>query len=194
MALQIISLIFTLITIPLLISRIKMMLLKYNALNFEHYEKLKELCGTNANDNYSALLVALNGISKVNLEPKFIEWFLYIPGAYYYIKAFSKCTDYITIDIENNRFVWREAFKNKKDRMIRRLWMFLLYVFVGSIGVIPFTVYDAIYQQIGLETTLMILSFSGLILLLAIILLMKIYSFEDASKLTKKNIMPNLDF
>lgn len=192
MSVKLISLISTLIiagiTIPLLLSRIKMMSLKYHSLNFEHYEKLRKLCGRDAKNNLSGLLVALNGVTKSELEPKFIEWFLYSPGAYAYIKRFGNCTKYLTIDTDNNKFIWCEKFDQSYFRNRERLSIFLMYTLSGTVGIVPLLSYELVLQYLGFIPTIFIFIFCSLLLFLALILLSSLTKIDDAASLTKVTI------
>lgn len=145
---SLLGVILSVITIPFIISRMRMSSFKYHSLNLEHYEKLRDICDRNANDNLSTLLVALNGVIKKNLEPTLIEWFLYTPGAYFYIKKFDKCKRYISIDISNNKFIWNSKFKESKNRLKERILMFSVYTAFGTLGILPFIIREKNFRKL----------------------------------------------
>ena len=183
-----VALIISGITIPFLITRIKITSLKYHTLNLEHYEKLRQLCGKDANENLTTLLVGLNGVTKKALEPKFIEWFLYTPGAYCHIKKFGLCKKYLTIDIVSNKFMWNSKYAERKNRWKEQASIFLLYTFCGTMGILPLISYEPLLAKLGIIPS--IFAFSGAILLitLAIALLFSLTIMDDAARLIKTEV------
>lgn len=195
MSIELVSLISTLIiagiTIPLLLSRIKMMSLKYHSLNLELYEKLVKLCGKDAKANLSCLLVALTGVTKSKLEARYIEWFLYTPGAYAYIKKFGKCEKYLTVDFLTNNFIWVEKYNTKWGRGIQRIKIFVFYIITGTLGLLPFLYYKLIYELFGGLPTIFVLVFSALLLVFSGMLLWTLTLIDDAKNLTKIKLVIN---
>ncbi|WP_298439238.1 hypothetical protein [uncultured Ferrimonas sp.] len=182
------ALIISGVTIPFLISRIRMTSIKYHTLNLEHYEKLRQLCGKDANENLSTLLVALNCVTKRALEPKFIEWFLYTPGAYCHIKKFGMCKKYLSIDIESNKFIWNTKYVERKNRWKTQISIFLLYTFCGTLGISPLIAYELLLKQLGLIPAMFAFVGSILLLILAAGLLFSLTLMDDAARLIKTEI------
>ena len=185
---SVLALIISGVTIPFLISRIRMTSLKYHTLNLEHYEKLRELCGRDANENLSTLLVALNGVTKRELEPKFIEWFLYTPGAYRYIKKFGICKRYLSIDIDSNKFIWNTKYVERKSRWKEQASITLLYTFCGTLGILPIISYELLFEHVGTIPTIFAFVGSVLLLILAVALLFSLTLIDDAARLIKTDV------
>jgi hypothetical protein len=183
-----VALIISGITIPFLITRIKITSLKYHTLNLEHYEKLRQLCGKDANENLNTLLVALNGVTKRALEPKFIEWFLYTPGAYCHIKKFGLCKKYLTIDIVSNKFMWNSKYAQRKNRWKEKASIFLLYTFCGTLGVLPLISYEPLIAKLGIIPSIFAFLGSILLITLATALLYSLTIMDDAAYLIKTEV------
>lgn len=162
--------------------------LKYHTLNLEHYEKLRKLCGKDANENLSTLLVALNGVTKRALEPRFIEWFLYTPGAYCHIKKFGVCKKYLSIDIENNQFIWDKKYVERKNRWKTQFSIFLLYTFCGTLGILPIIAYEPLLEHLGFIPAIFAFVGSFLLLILAFALLFSLTLMDDAARLIKTEV------
>jgi len=151
---QIISLVVTLIvsgfSITLILSKFKGMSLSYHKLNLDHYEKMKALCGRDANEKLCELRVALVAYTNKPLLINEIEWFIHVPGAFTHLKKFGKCHKYLGIDILNNKFIWSEKFQTRKNIIIEQFKVFFFYVILGTLGVFIILSYEFIYNLLGI--------------------------------------------
>lgn len=192
MSVQFISLIITLVitgfTIPLLLSRIKMMSLNYHKINLGHYEKVKELCGRDATNNLCELRIALEAFTSKELTPVEIEWFIYTPGAFKYLKKFGKCLKYLDIDVRNNKFVWSEKFQTPKSKRLEQLKIFMIYLVTGVLGVSLILAHETIYETLGIVLSIVIQSFSTLLCLSALACLWVLNIIGESKQLLKVEI------
>jgi hypothetical protein len=149
---------------------------------------MKALCGVDARDNLCELRVALAAYTNKEFMPFEIEWFIYTPGAFKFIKKFGKCNKYINIDIENNRFIWAEDFQSYKDRLLEQVKIFMLYLFVGTIGVSLLLSVQNIYNRIGLIPTIFTQIFAVIFCCIAIVFLWHSNVITDSKQLIKTEI------
>jgi len=189
MSLQLTSLIITLLvtgfTIPLLLSRIKMMSLNYHKLNLGHYEKIKELCGKDARDNLCELRVALAYFTNKKLTPVEIEWFIYIPGAFFYLKKFGRCLKYLDIDTNENKFIWSAKFQSRTSRFFEQLKIFMVYLVTGTFGVSIILAYETLYKVSGIVPTIFSLVIAVILCGAAFLSLWALNIIGDSKQLLK---------
>lgn len=101
---------------------------------FELFLKLQKLCDKDARDNLAAIRVGLNSYTKRELTPKEIEWFVYTPSAFSYLKSYGRQTRYVSIDTDLNRFVYKSNVDSRIKRFKESGTLLFLYVVFGTAG------------------------------------------------------------
>lgn len=185
---SIITISFSVVSALFVVWRIKETAFKYHASTFELYEKLKELCGRDANENYPALLVGLNTLSKKQLSPAQIEWFIHCPNAFLFLKRFDAGRRYINLDMTNNCFEWQMKLNMYSLQVI----VYLLYVLMGTLGTLGVVNFVHISERIGLELAMILAACSIVLILFAVLLLRESNIISDAWSLVKKGDISDL--
>gem|GEM_PF-6588091 len=110
--------------------------LDLRARRFELFQKLQALCGTDARQNYTALTVGLRNFTERKLCPAEMEWFLHIPGAISYLHDYGRGEQYVELDIQTNRFIYKKEYRRKMSRYWEYAKIntaFLILCFLGGI-------------------------------------------------------------
>lgn len=175
--------------IPLLVSRIRTSSITYQSINLEHFEKLRELCGNDARANLAQLKVGFGSIIKGHLTPKEVEWFLYIPNAYSYLKKYDGCSRFLEIDTYNHKFIWRDKYSTKFSRISMKLILFLLYMVLVTVGVYIFIALDNLFSLFGLALSILFVGVGIIFIFLGAIALLFNLKMGDAKELTKKVVV-----
>ncbi|PAJ73338.1 hypothetical protein CJF42_16230 [Pseudoalteromonas sp. NBT06-2] len=183
-----ISIILFGIGFPFMLSRWKVSSIQLNSINLEFYEKLKELCGTNAKNNLPTLLVAIQDYAKCELKPFEIEWFIHIPGAFRLLKKFGSCKKFIEVDKELNLLRLKDKYSTKKNRMIERGKVFFIYCLLGTLGGLGLFSSSLMYSLFGVLTTIFAIIGSIFCIILALFFLREMTKVDDAVRLVNDNI------
>ncbi|WP_105265140.1 hypothetical protein [Pseudoalteromonas sp. T1lg76] len=122
--------------IVLAVSRIYIELSSQNYKKVELYQRLQQLCGRDANNNLSEILVILRLFTSAHLTNKEIEWFIWTPGAFRYLPEYGRKYEFIDIDYEKNTFKWRGKFGSSLERYAFLALLFIAYFIFGVGGVI----------------------------------------------------------
>ncbi|WP_411992530.1 hypothetical protein [Agarivorans sp. DSG3-1] len=107
--------------------------------HFEVFKALQQLCGSDARDNMPSIRVALSCVTSRDLSSKEIEWFLYTPGAFRYLKRYGKFKRYIDIDFDKNLFKFVDRYSTRKSRWIEAAKLVSIYAVTASIGIMMVT-------------------------------------------------------
>lgn len=133
-----------------------------------------------ANDieaNYPEILILLSGVTRAELTPREVQWFINEPGAFLKLEQYGKiCGRYCEIDLEKGEFSLTERISTSKKQAIEKLKIIglslSLLLFLSSIwGLIIYNVNTAsvVYIALGAWSLYFLLILWGVNLLWATI-------------------------
>ena len=184
----IISIILFGIGFPFMLSKWKVSNIQLTSTNLEFYEKLKSLCGTNANYNLPTLLVAIHDYAACELKPEEIEWFIHVPGAFKFLKRYGKYKKYIEINKNPNSIKLSIKYSSKRKRVKERIKIIIFYGLTGIIGGFGFLSTPMINSNFGTVSAIVCLGASILLIILALFLLLELTKIDDAVRLVNEKI------
>ena len=155
---------------------------------FELFLKLQKLCGSDARHNLAAMRVALACFTKRNLTKTEIEWFLLVPGAFSFMGAYGKLSSYVTVDFENNKFIFKSEFDSKKKRLFEWSKLAGLYVIFGTLGILLILIVPITLKTGELNPWVGFHVAGYVFCLLAITFLLMCMKIHDAKRLTREKI------
>lgn len=112
----------------LTVYRLKMLTNKRKQEQYQHYQTLRELCGSDAKRNLAQIYAFLPVLTERKLTPTEIEWFCHQPGAFEYLPYYGRMSRYLCLsgvkesNKEEARFQidFKPKFMSKKRRFIEK--------------------------------------------------------------------------
>lgn len=159
-----------------------------NIKQFELFLKVQELCGIDARKNLAAIRVALACITKRELTTKEIEWFLLIPGAFFYLRRYGKVSRNVSVDYCNNGFKFKSEFDSKTKRFIEWSKLVSLYLVSGTSGLMLIWAVPAVLNTGTLNPWVGLHILGYISCVLAVISLFMGIKLDDSKRLIREKL------
>ena len=151
-AIKLLMLVFgSVISIAFTLHKLKLGGFSFEVKKYDYFERLQVICGSNASNNLVNLRVAFRCITTRELTPTEMEWFLYTPGAYKFLRRYGKSQRFTSIDIASNRFIWNKKLGTKKLRLIELTQILAIYTSTGMFGLLCILNADSISSFLELK-------------------------------------------
>jgi len=117
-----------------------------------------------------------------------MEWFLYTPGAYKFLRRYGKSQRFTSIDIANNRFIWNKKLETKKLRLIELTQILAVYTSTGTLGLLCISNADSISSFLELKLLYGTYAMGILLSIISLFFLYLSLVYQDSGYLIKDKL------